>query len=380
MSNVLAFVDEFGNNSFDFKSQGSHFIVAAVICKEDTLAELEFGVEQIRKRYFQAGEIKSSGVGPNHTRRKIILSEIAKLKFSIFSVVVDKRALTGKGFEIKKSFYKYLNNLVYKELFRTYPRLELCVDEHGGNDYMDEFQKYVRKHHQRDLFSGAEFYIKNSKNSYFVQLADFIAGTLGYIYDETKKSTFSDDYFQILKPLIARIDIFPRKLSFDELKESNIDDAFDSEIAAVCFQRINSFLENAKDEDQDTKDQISFLNLLLLFQRANPKNKYVSTTEVFNHLYQSSSRNMTVEHFRSKVVGSLRDKGVVIASSRDGYKIPTCSKDLHKFISHGKRIILPMLNRIREARQAIIMATGNDLDLLSQNEYSKLKKLLDIEQ
>jgi hypothetical protein len=30
---------------------------------------------------------------------------------------------------IKKSFYKYLNNLVYKN-YRTFPKLELHVDEH----------------------------------------------------------------------------------------------------------------------------------------------------------------------------------------------------------------------------------------------------------
>jgi hypothetical protein len=35
-----------------------------------------------------------------------------------------------------------------------------------------------------NLFSGAEFNIQNSKQSYFIQIADFVAGTLGYIFDE----------------------------------------------------------------------------------------------------------------------------------------------------------------------------------------------------
>ena len=50
---------------------------------------------------------------------------------------------------------------------------------------------------------------------------------------------------------------------------------------------------------------------------------------------------------------------------------------MNKFVNHGKRIILPMLNRIREARDAIKLATGNDLDLLSTEEFKELKKLLD---
>jgi len=33
MKKVIAFADEFGNNSFDFESQGSHFIIASVIIK-----------------------------------------------------------------------------------------------------------------------------------------------------------------------------------------------------------------------------------------------------------------------------------------------------------------------------------------------------------
>ena len=33
--NITAFADEFGNNSFDFDSQGTHFIIATVICKNE---------------------------------------------------------------------------------------------------------------------------------------------------------------------------------------------------------------------------------------------------------------------------------------------------------------------------------------------------------
>jgi ATP-dependent RNA circularization protein (DNA/RNA ligase family) len=77
------------------------------------------------------------------------------------------------------------------------------------------------------------------------------------------------------------------------------------------------------------------------------------------------------------VVGNLRDKGILISSSRSDYKIPTSAKDLDSFINLGKRIILPMLNRIKEARNAIKLATNNELDLLSKAEFKQLKDLLD---
>lgn len=376
--NITAFADEFGNNSFEFKSQGTHFIVATVICKNENLEKLQSDIDSIRKKHgFQTGEMKSSGVGPNHKRRKNILADIAKLDITIYAVIVDKTKLNGKGFGIKKSFYKYLNNLVYKELYRTFPKLELYVDEHGGNDFMREFKRYVERNHEMNLFTGSEFNIKNSQQSYFIQLADFVAGTLGYIFDENKKSEHSDEFHQLIQPRIASLDFFPNDYSFKELVETNLDENFDPKIASVCHQRIKTFIETEKATDQQKIDQINFLKLLLLFQRANIKNRYISTKEIFSHLNQSRHEVLKQEYFRSKVVGNLRDQGILIASGRDGYKIPSSSRDLDSFINHGKRIVLPMLNRITEAREAIKLATQNELDILDKEAFEELKKLID---
>ncbi|RRA95167.1 DUF3800 domain-containing protein [Paenimyroides viscosum] len=79
---ILGFADESGNNSFEFETQGSHFIVASILVKsEEQLGKLENDLEIIRKRHFQTGEIKSSKVSDNITRRKKILNEILELVF-----------------------------------------------------------------------------------------------------------------------------------------------------------------------------------------------------------------------------------------------------------------------------------------------------------
>jgi predicted amino acid racemase len=84
---ITAFADEFGNNSFDFQNQGSHFIVATVITKTDNLDNLKSQVNEIRQKHkFQTGELKSSKVATDHSRRKRILEDIAKLDISIVSV------------------------------------------------------------------------------------------------------------------------------------------------------------------------------------------------------------------------------------------------------------------------------------------------------
>jgi len=228
-----------------------------------------------------------------------------------------------------------------------------------------------------NLFSGSEFNIQNSKQSYFIQIADFVAGTLGYIFDESKKSEHSEDFLKLIEDRTSSLDFFPSDYSFQELVDTNLDENFDPKIASVCHQRVKTFIDTEKGTDQQKIDQINFLKLLLLFQRANIKNKYISTKEIFSHLNQSRHEVLKQEYFRSKVVGNLRDQGILIASGRDGYKIPSSSRDLDSFINHGKRIVLPMLNRITEAREAIRLATQNELDILDKEAFEELKKLID---
>lgn len=378
MASITAFADEFGNNSFDFDSQGTHFIIATVVANTNDLDSLNEEVSRIRKKHkFQTGEIKSSKVGKNYRRRLAVLEDIVKLNITIYSVVINKKELSGEGFGYKKSFYKFTNGLLYKELYRTYPNLDLYVDEHGGNDFMKEFKRYVEKNHMPTLFAGSGFSIMESKTSDLIQIADFVAGTLGYVYDSSKVSLYSGAFLEVLNPIISHIDHFPRRFTFSELQESNIDEKFDERIAEVSFLRVQDFLDKTNNDDSNKADQIVFLKLLLWLQRTNPKNRYVTTKEVLNHLNHNRINPINEEHFRSKVVGNLRDKGILIASSRKGYRIPTALVDLNKFLKHGNGIILPMLNRIKEVRNAIKLATKNELDLLDRPEYEELKRLID---
>lgn len=87
-----AFVDEFGAFGFDFANTGcsSHFIISAIIVNEQDLDVVSRGVENIRRIYFQQGEMKSSKIGRNHKRRITILNELKKLPFHIYSYDFSK--------------------------------------------------------------------------------------------------------------------------------------------------------------------------------------------------------------------------------------------------------------------------------------------------
>ncbi|QJD98517.1 DUF3800 domain-containing protein (plasmid) [Mucilaginibacter robiniae] len=380
MKNIIAFADEYGNNSFEFSTQGTHFIVASVILKKDKLAETEQYIEDIRKRHFQTGEIKSRKVGDQHHRRLKILQELVQADFSIYAVVVNKRKLVGEGFKYKPSFYKFLNGLVYKELFKTFPELDLVVDEHGDNDFMRQFKSYVQRYHQPNLFSGSDFQFSGSAESVMIQLADFIAGTLGRCFDEAKISPESQQFLQVLEPKITSLNFFPydkqHLLQVGEEPETG----FHEDIAQIGVNSAIHFIDNKKVINQDDADQINCVKLILLYFNTYGTKKYIPTKQLIQHLQVGREEVLSEHNFRTKVIGKIRDAGVLVVSSsageHKGYKLPASMQDLYKFVSHGNSVIMPMLHRIAVFRDKIKLATLNDVDILDKDEFKGLRELL----
>ena len=104
MERVFAFTDEYGSFGWNLDSLdvSTHFIITSVIIEESKVGHVRKQADEIRKRFFQTGEIKSKNVGKNHRRRQLILSELMKLDFKIFPVVIDKRSMSHyKGLQYK---------------------------------------------------------------------------------------------------------------------------------------------------------------------------------------------------------------------------------------------------------------------------------------
>lgn len=375
MKQVIAFADEFGNNSFKFSTESTHFIIASVIVNYEDLDEFYIEVEKIRSKYFQTGEIKSSKVKDNYKRRLLILDELVKLKFNIYSVVVDKTKLYGEGFKYKRSFYKYLNGILYKELYKTFPQLELKVDEHGGNEFMLEFKNYVRQNHIRTLFEGSEFFVNKSDKELGVQVADFIAGTLGYIFDEHKKSDYSQQFLERLSGKIISINHFPKVYKINEYNETKADEFYSQAITDLSLRSIFDYLDTASPETQQLQDSINFLKVLVRYHESNHYKNYTTAQEFIEHLNVNRESKLSKEQFVN-MVGSLRDKGILIGSSREGYKIPVNHNEIKKYVQHGNSIVLPLLRRINLCRESILLATNNSLDILDDPEFEILKDII----
>lgn len=379
---IYAFLDESGNTGLGFENDGvsTHFIVTAILVEQNALEILDEKIEVIRKNHFQIGEMKSSKVGRNDVRRIQILQDLKELNFRVFAVAVDKRQIWSQGLAIKASFLKYMYGLVHRRLFSLFPELIMFSDEHGSKEFMDGFREYVLNRHVPNLFGSYEFYFAKSHNNRIIQLADFICGTIALGFDEKRKSPKYRDFMKLLKGKVLDIEVWPKTFSTYLL---NIDDIglskLDSIIAETAINLAVRFLEESERQrrsDPETQEQAALMSLLLYNLSHVDAYTYVSTREILDNLKARFGKCRDRRTLRQEIVARLRDKGLIIASSRTGYKIPVCERDIYSFVNHGSTIIMPMLQRLQTCRRQLYISTRGELDILEKDEFSNLKEIL----
>ncbi|WP_221392494.1 DUF3800 domain-containing protein [Dyadobacter sp. NIV53] len=385
MHNHVAFVDEWGNNGLDFTKKGrggvpvsTHFIVVALTMPKDDIVQAEEVLERVRKKYFSKGIIKSSTVGTDHKRRKLILEELLKAPFQIFALVVDKRQLVSEGLRYKGSFYKFLHGLADRELFKIFPNLEMVASQRGTNTFMEGFIKYVHQTHIANLFNESSFGFVNNQDSLMVQAANFIAGTLARCYDETVITDQRQSFVDLLHPRLLTIKFWPDVFEPYLVKTTSDEQHYDATLAELSVKLANDFLHRkAPSQTPHVIDQHTCLSYLVFHFRHINANRYISSFEIIEHIKARRGKAVSLHYFQTKVIAPLRDAGVLIASSSRGYKLPASEADLYDFVNHSNTIIEPMLSRIQKFRNQIRMATNGELDVLDREEYSMIRKVVD---
>ncbi len=324
--------------------------------------------------------MKSKSIGHNYKKRRSILSDISGLPYTIFAVVFDKRKMTNyNGLHYKQPFYKFLNNIVHKELRRAFTDIVVMADEIGGGDYMQSFSSYFRsKSDIPTLFGDASFYFNKSDSNVCIQLADIVAGTIARKYDELYRNETVTDFIPIISSKITRIQLYPQTYENYQIENSVIAQGYDRDIANICLKQAVEFVErNKNSKSPDIQAQIIVLDYLLFRFINNDLRKYIPTKELQSQLSTTDYGNISTQSFRNKIIAKLRDEGVIIASSSTGYKIPSKRSELFDFINHGTTIIYPMISRLRKCRDLIKLGTANELDLFEYIENEDLRNALE---
>ncbi|MFF2447380.1 hypothetical protein ACFVSW_09750 [Neobacillus sp. NPDC058068] len=379
-----AFIDEAGDYRFDFETENvsSHFIIVAILVKESNKVLIETEMEQIKQRYFQGDVIKSNIFDTNPTLGMQILHDVRVLPFRVYAYVIDKRKKReDSGILYKTPFLKFLNRAIYDDLSRTFEQLDLAADDQETKLFICEFKNYIRTRSIPDLFNYSTFGFNNGQSDLLLQLAKLMTGILAKGYDKTQLSDYYRSFFNIIKNKFAAINLLPLNYTnflFD-FKSENHHSKYDEVIIKQAVNLAYKYIEKQrKSEEDDEKLRLDFLKFLLFNLKENP-DEYVYTEEVLDNLNAIRDVKINPHYFRSNIVSKLRDSGLLIASSKKGYKLPVCLNDLYDFVNLSTLTIHPMIQRISKCRDQILLATNHEVDILDQKEYGYLKKVIDME-
>ena len=374
-----AYIDESGNHDLATEKEGAsdYFLVLAIIAEDADVPSLEAEVQHIRRTFFGAGEMKSSRVKDD--RRVRILEALAPLDFKFYAIAVDKsRVDKDSGLGYKKSFIKFANGLLYKALFQNLRDVKIIADAHGGAPFIKSFKLYMDVHHKPDLFSRTSVDIVNSKDQILVQLADFMVGTAARLYEDKASATFRQVFLDFLRAKRIRVDEWPPRF---EVVHETVEHRSerDTEVRSIALRSAERFIAEDSDEgDVEGQIQHCVLSYLLFRARFPTAGDFISTQELIQHLSAQGFSDVSTHYLRSRIVSRLRDRGVIIASSARGYKIPGSYADVVGFAELVEGIVSPLLERLQRANDIFALGSGGKVSFLDENRFAKLRMMTDL--
>ncbi len=380
MPSRIAFIDESGSFGFSFDKEGTkrYYVICAVILHSSELKSVEKKFEEICcNNGFSESEMKSSIIGNNHRRRIKILTEILPLKFTLILLIADKEAFIESSplVDYKEVFVKYLHRRLYETMYAAYPKLSIAEDSFGTSEFQTGYHKYVEANRpKRNLLNEYDFTFVDSKASRLIQLADFIAGSICQQMEDAS----GNDYLQILRGKITCSTHFPNRKGpyFSNLDKT--DDSFDKILFELASEKAQKFIsENSMSEDDETKIKVATLRHLLFVVNDLDAKRYVPAKELTSILSEYVGRKIALNYFYRKIIASLRDDGLILASCPKGYKIPVSYNDIKDYIHSTTGIVGPMLNRLGNCRDLILTSTDGNLDILNEEAFLCYKKYFD---
>ena len=190
--------------------------------------------------------------------------------------------------------------------------------------------------------------------------------------------SFSSSTLKVLGKKVITVQLYPKTYDTYVLENSALAEDYDERIAKLCFAQAVKFVKNHSDSDiPEEKAQVIVLNYLLFRFMNNDTRGYIYTAELKNKLRGTEYADISDTTFRANIIGKLRDKGIIIASSTKGYKIPSKESEVYDYINHDAKVVIPMLARLKKCRDLIKLGTNNELDLLDHEEYKQLKNYFD---
>lgn len=320
--------------------------------------------------------MKSNTIGNNSRRRIRILNEILQIDFKTIFLIANKKKFYKGGplSSYKQVFIKYLHDILYQRLYNAYPKLKIVLDEIGYTEFQAGFKNYVKGKRPRfNFFDEYDFDFIDSKKNAMIQIADLLAGTLNRQLQFPNEA----DYRKILNDKLLDIIDFPETFEEYTLNKKNIKNGeFNNDIFEISYRSAKIFLEKYNNiEELQTRLQKEFIYYLLFQCKINPT-RFITSNEILSILSEFRINRVRRDYFYRQIVAPLRDEGVIISSTTQGYKIPISESDILAYINQTNTIVAPMLHRLRICRDKIKIKTNGKLDILESKVFARLKSYL----
>lgn len=301
--------------------------------------------------------------------------------FRFVAVAVDKsRVLRNSGLVFGEPFVKFIHRKLLDRLFGAFPDLHVVADRYGDAEFMEGFKRYVLDsrlvHGQGDLFRKPTFDFANSQSDALIQLADMVAGSLARIYDPKKRLAAKDEIHELLQAKALYVIDWPKRFRAVPRPIAG-GSPHDVAVRQYCMSSAHRFLQaNGESEDPVAIAQVEALSFLLFTFEAVNEAEWVPMGRLHDAVAALGITFTSKHQLYTKVIAKLRDAGVIIASSPHGYKIPRDVADVLAFVDRADTIVVPMLNRLQSARDALLLATGGGLDIVSEQRFASLRDAL----
>lgn len=208
MTKVILNLDESGN----LGSDGRYFTIACIETTNvkpliNVMKKTELKTKQTFEKFKNADEIKANEAFPlikDYYYRKIASKDIA-----IRYVTADKPYVKSRLLEDENLLYNYMLQFIIVPIARkqNVKALDIYLDNRSIKvKSANSFQEYIsiKLNYELNLNVDLNVQYVESKNSYPVQAADFVANAVNAYYEHGYTP-----YFDILKPKIIQHEKFP---------------------------------------------------------------------------------------------------------------------------------------------------------------------------
>lgn len=381
------FIDESGNETMDTAARGytQYGVLVGIIVNEGNQEDVSNHFKGVKGRNsFQSGEMKSDSISDDFRKRTKVISEIfsedIRDLFQIIVLVINKEKLDSPGFQFPPSFIKWIHRKLYGSVNEDFHNVHLRPDEVKTRSFMLKLQGYLEKHHPDTLFHRNDILFVDSKNDERIQAADVIAGTIRRCFENQETERNKEIYYTYMKSSIIKYEVFPPNTTsyghLNPIDSSEIgfyDEHIESKSVELAYLYINERASKL------SESELLCLQFLLSKYHATNGDDWIFTNKFIDMLTENLSESISEQKLRG-IIGSLRDKGLLIASRKSsggGYKLAICEADLYEYLDGQCHTLMPMLGRIKQAYFEVKKATENNVDLLAHEQYKQLKKIIE---